>query len=192
MVRNPLIGAGVVALALVATACSSSPAKSSTGSGSSGTQAANGGSTPAQATSGFVQGILSPRRVPACDYVVPNQKLQCQAAMAGFHITGSGVSTGNTFVNGDQALVSLLARRLCTSALTQNGRSCKSNSDPNAGLPRTATGFPAAYAATFVAGRTALTAIPCLKVGGRWYVNLVAPTPGADASGASGSTSSSA
>jgi hypothetical protein len=113
--------------------------------------------------------------------------------MSAIRISGVGVSTGNTFLHGDEALVSLLARRLCVSALVQHGRSCKSNSDPNAGLPKTAAGFAAAYAATFVAGRTSLTAIPCLRVGGRWYVNLVGPSAsqGSGSTGASGTTPSS-
>lgn len=212
MRRNTLTMAAAIAITLVASACSSGTGTGTTGTtGGSGStssgppttattsQQGGGTRTPAEAANGFVQGFLSTPAVlptaeaPGCNFVVPSQRLQCQGAVAAVRLSGTGVSIGHTFTDGNRALVVLLARQLCVSALTQTGKSCHSNSNPNAGLPTSPEGFNAAYAGTLSNTKKGITTIPCIEYSGRWYVNLLAAgSPGSSGpSGSSGGTATS-
>lgn len=157
----------------MAAGCSSSPASpTNTGDSTPAILPSGGDGSPGAAAAGFITGVLGVDRALACDYVLPSQKAACSGAVAAVHITAQHTSLGNTDQVGDKALVVLLATKLCVSALIQHGSSCKSNADPNKGLPTSATGFAAAYAASLAAGKSTLSTIPCIEYHGKWYVNL--------------------
>lgn len=164
----------VVALAILAAACSSSPAATHTTTGSTGIPAppTGGHASPSEAATGFIVAVLSTHRANACDYVVPSQLSSCEPAIAAIHVTADRYSLGDTSTDGDQALVVLLATNLCIEAVILHGKSCHSNTDPERGLPASKASFAAAYRASLDSTKTGLSTIPCQLVAGKWYVEL--------------------
>jgi hypothetical protein len=80
---------------------------------------------------------------------------------------------GNTFTDGNQALVVLVAKQLClTVKVTTTTTTCLSNDNPSEDLPTSDSGFQSALQIAFNSSTAALTA--CVQVAGEWYVELTA------------------
>jgi hypothetical protein len=167
------------ALVFGAAACSSSP--------SSNTPAAGHGS-PAAAVVGFLQGLANNNVASACSYAAPNEQSQCNAGFAkGVSVTQSGFGTGNTFTDGNQALVVLVASSYCIGAgSAPTTTTCFSNSDPNKDLPSSAAGFQSALNVAFGSSVSPLAA--AVQVNGQWYAEFAAGGGGAGTTGATGVT----
>jgi hypothetical protein len=130
-----------------------------------------GHATPQAAVTGFMQGLSQGAR-GACFYVAPDDLLSCaQAFTSSVSFSFSDLRIGEITERGSQALVSVLGG-FC--AKVNGTTTCSTNKNVEAGQPRgqSASAFDAAYDPT-----SALTlgkrAIPCEKVDGLWYVDLV-------------------
>jgi collagen type VII alpha len=157
--RRPGRAAAVAlgAVALVATAC-----------GGGGLPAGGTGS-PSAAASGFVQGLESHNPTTACSFVAPDQQSTCRAGLGSSVASFTGVGIGNTFTDGNQALVALTATKACVGA-SPSSTVCNSNSNANQGLPSSDSGFASAYQAAL--GSSTQLTLACERVSGQWYVDL--------------------
>ena len=154
----------LLAAALVLGACSTST--SPPGAALSGVGPSHG--SPGAAFAGWVDAVVKGQLAKACSYVPPDQQTACPGDMARQHTTvqGGPVRLGRTDINGDRALIVPLGT-VCI-----NG-GCRTNTDPNLGIPHDASGFEAAYQTAL---RTTILTTPCLRIGGLWFVDLGAQT----------------
>jgi hypothetical protein len=119
---------------------------------------------------GFLRGLSTGAR-GACTYVAPQELVPCAAAFpatTAFTITNLGI--GKTALRGSQAVVTITGK-FCT---TQGGSTtCATNAGVTTGQPRGsgAAAFTAAYHPSKPES-IGQRAIPCLNVGGQWYVDL--------------------
>jgi hypothetical protein len=146
-----------------------------------GLQANGGTGSPAAAATGFLENFAV-GSIFACDYAAPTDLEQCPKLVETVRFAGrpSGMTygLGNTATVGNEALVAMTTNYGCFSVyLVPPGssaprRSCFSNGDQNLGLPKSVAGFAAAYAASdgWPFGKD--KAIPCVKMNGRWYVDV--------------------
>jgi len=149
---------------LVLAACST--ASSPPGAALSGV--GPGHASPGAAFAGWVDAVVKGQLAKACGYVPPDQQAACPGDMAQQHTTvqGAAVRLGKTDIKGDRALIVPLGT-VCI-----NG-GCRTNTDPNLGIPPDASGFEAAYQTAL---RTNILTTPCLRISGLWYVDLGAQT----------------
>jgi hypothetical protein len=175
MQRAP-IALAAAALAVAAAACGSS----SSGGGSS----TSGASSPADAITSFVQGFEN-GATTGCNFAAPNQQSECKSVAPS--ITASGFSVGNTFTDGDQAIVVLLASKFCSGTGSSTTTTvCYSNSDSSKGLPSSDADFASALSALF--GDSTSPDAACVQVDGSWYVELAPGGGAASSTGATGAT----
>jgi hypothetical protein len=144
----------VVVLAVVAMglgACSSSGGDSSKDTGAEDTVA------------NFVNGLEKHDTTVACASYQKNVRKQCVENLPK-DATVEGFKVGNSMVDGNKALVVILADKLCL------GGDCLTNHDPNKGLPSSTDGFAKAYKAAQKGGSTD-PRVPLVKVGDTWYID---------------------
>ena len=166
------------ALALGAAACG----------GSSAGLPAPGHGSPAAAVSGFIQGLQHGDAATACSYAAPNEQSACNSQFNGnFKVTESGLGVGNTFTDGNQAVVVLEANNFCFGAGSAPTTTvCFSNSDPNKELPTSNAQFATALGQAFNGAANPLAA--AVDVNGSWYAELAAGGAAAGATGTTGAT----
>ncbi len=153
------LGAGailVVVLAVSVGACGGASHASSTRS------FVPGQDSPEAAVAGFMTSIAKNEGSQACAYALPAQVSVCTQFVTTTAVSVAQWSFGNSFVYGDQALVTLVADKFCA------GGSCMSNSDPNKGLPHAQNDFPAAFGQA--QGNSSSPAVPCVRINGQWYL----------------------
>lgn len=136
------------------------------------TGTAVGKSTPQEVVAGFlnatnVESVALGSGFPtSCGYVVPSDQAACPSFLGQATLTGTPpVSIGNIATNGTQAIVAIVGS-LCADF------TCSLNTNPNQGLPASPAGFAAAYQAALQGIGNGYAALPCVLVGGSWYVNL--------------------
>jgi len=78
----------------------------------------------------------------------------------------AGFKVGHSIREGDRALVTIIADKLCAVA----EQKCVSNHDPNSDLPTTSSGFDKAFKTAAKGGDS--NAFPCIRIGGKWYVQI--------------------
>jgi hypothetical protein len=163
-----------------------------TGGAASSSLPAEGTGSPAAAVSGFIQNEAGGNSSSACDYVAPSEQSKCNSAFSEAHVTVtiSNPGIGQTFTDGNQALVVFTTTNGCASTSVSGATptsTCFSNSSPSAGLPSSDAGFGAALQAALSASDS--TVVPCVDIGGLWYVELAAG--GTGTTGSSGTTGNS-
>jgi hypothetical protein len=132
---------------------------------------APGHQSPQAATVGFIRGLAAGAK-DACVYVAPQNLVPCASAFPAsttFSIANLGI--GATTTRGTQAVVTVTGK-FCT---TQTGQTtCATNINQTTGQPRgnTAAAFATAYHPA-VQESIGHRAIPCLSIGGQWYVDLL-------------------
>jgi hypothetical protein len=132
-----------------------------------------GHQAPANAVSGLVQHLMAGGNpVTTCSYVEPNEEGNCLITMSNASAGGSGTwRLGHSVVSGNEAIVAIELDNVCFS-------SCSSNVNPDAGLPRPGRPFGTAFLRT-QDGMTntdgKVYAFGCVRIGGRWYVELGVP-----------------
>ena len=133
----------------------------------SGPVPAPGHQAPVNAVSGFVQHLLAGGNpLTTCSYVDPGEEGNCLDTVA--NATGGGSGTwrpGHSVVSGDEAIVAIELAKVCFS-------SCSTNVNPDAGLPRQGQSFSAAFQRTQGATGGKDYAAGCVRIKGRWYVEL--------------------
>ena len=125
---------------------------------------------PANAVSGFVQHLMAGSNpVTTCGYVDPREEGNCFGAFGTSH-GGTGTwRPGHSVVFGNEAIVAVELDNVCFS-------SCSTNVNPDAGLPRHGLPFGTAFQRTQGDGPSGRDyAFGCVRVGGRWYVELGLP-----------------
>jgi hypothetical protein len=130
-----------------------------------------GHQAPANAVSGFVQHLMSGANpVTTCSYVDPREEGNCFSAVGGASKGGTGTwRPGHSVVFGNEAIVAIELGNVCFS-------SCSTNVNPDAGLPRHGLSFGTAFQHTQGDGPAGRDyAFGCVRVGGRWYVELGLP-----------------
>ena len=133
-----------------------------------------GNDSPADAVDGFYQGELagnwsgSPTSV--CSFVSPVTQVDCVAGTAGQGEATGQVVVGQAEISGDEALVPV------TGNICAPSSPCVTNDDASLGMPLSPEQFPAAYKRAVANGGsssvTAMSPMPCIEVGGIWYVNF--------------------
>lgn len=149
-------GAGVAILAttMTATGC---------GAHSPGRKPPPGLQAPANAMAGFVGNMLANRPEAACRYAVPSQFSLCTLALTAEGRASGGWTIGDTATAGSRAVVDVEYANACMVG------TCLSNSNPAAGMPGSGLSFGAAFKqARQAQGFT----LPCVRIGGNWYVDL--------------------
>lgn len=154
-----------------------------------------GSSSPDGVVNGFVSSMMKGNLPSICKYALPSEQCACKAtvsqtgtAMGVIHVTGH-IGVSQTQVQGNQALVSVVGR-ICTSISgpMSPGRHCSGNSNPSAGMPKSSSGFQAAFTAAVNSASggsgNGNFVIPCVKNGGHWYIDFGSSFSGP--SGASG------
>lgn len=129
---------------------------------------APGHGSPAAAYAGFLDAAVAGQIATECTYALPSQQPNCPSVMGGSVTTipDGPIHIGTVDVVGTQALV------VPVGTVCQDGN-CLPNSDPNAGIPASSAGFPAAYEQ---ATQTETDpAAGCDLVGGQWYLDLGGP-----------------
>lgn len=130
-----------------------------------------GNNSPEAAVDGAISNILGDDLAGSCQYLAPAFQSDCQSAAGSpDSVTGAFSITGED-ISVNEALVSLTGNEC------QNG-SCVTNSDPDSGMPPGAGSFADAYAAAAAAvspsnpNPSPLSPVPCIEIGGKWYVNV--------------------
>lgn len=171
--------AAVAGLALLLASCSSS--------GGTSPSASHG--SPAGAISGYLLALSNSHNSSACGWVAPNEQSACQSLIADISVHQSGFTIGNTYTDGNQALVAVIANNFCiTESSTTTSEACHSNSDKSAGLPSSNAGFASAYSDSF--SNNASPDAAAVEVDGQWYAAL-GPDAGGSTTGTTGTTGSS-
>jgi hypothetical protein len=128
-----------------------------------------GHQAPVNAISGLLQHLLAGGDpFTTCSYVDHNEEGNCLDTVSNYTSGGSGTwRPGHSVVSGNDAIVALELDNVCFS-------SCSTNLNPNAGLPRHGQSFGAAFQrAQYGTGKD--YAFDCVRVDGRWYVQLGIP-----------------
>ncbi len=161
-------GGIVVALLGLATLASCS----SGGGGVLSGGATPGHDSPKAAVAGFLSGVTSGGS-GLCPYVDPSDQSDCTSELGEVHTSLTGAYTiANDAIQGDEALVAVTGS-VCISfsAGTTATSTCGHNSDSSAGLPTSTGGFQQAYESAVEASGDNDSTIPCIEVGGSWYVS---------------------
>jgi hypothetical protein len=155
---------GLVLTALVVAGCGSSIHLAGSVPPPPGHQA------PANAVSGLVKHLLAGGNpVTACSYVDPNEEGNCLITVSNATAGGSGTwRLGHSVESGNKAIVAFELDNVCFS-------SCSTNVNPDAGLPRQGQSFGAAFQRTQGVTGGKDYAFGCVRIGGRWYVELGVP-----------------
>jgi hypothetical protein len=126
-----------------------------------------GHQAPVNAVSGLVQHLLAgDNPLITCGYVWHGEERNCLNTVG--NATGGGSGTwrpGHSVVSGDKAVVTVELASVCFS-------SCSTNLNPEAGQPRPGQSFAAAFDRTQDSTGGKDYAFGCVRVGGRWYVQL--------------------
>jgi hypothetical protein len=128
-----------------------------------------GHQAPVNAVSGLVQHLLAGGNpLTTCSYVDHDEEGNCLDTVGNDSNGGSGTwRPGHSVVSGNEAIVAIELANVCFS-------SCSTNLNPNAGLPRHGQSFGAAFQrAQYGTGKD--YAFDCVRVDGRWYVQLGIP-----------------
>jgi hypothetical protein len=144
---------------------------------SSGGGLVSGGATPGHgspkdAAAGFLSGLAA-GGTGLCPYVDPSDQSDCNSELSQVHTSLTGSYTiANDVIQGDEALVAVTGH-VCInfSAGTTATSTCGQNSDPNQGFPTSSGGFQEAYEAAVQGSGNNNSTIPCIEVGGSWYVS---------------------
>ncbi len=135
-----------------------------------------GNCTPEQAADGYFQSQLAGNWTQTCAYVVPSGQGACQQAASSADIgplTGN-LAVGAEMIQGAEAIVGA-AGSLCSS-------SCDYSTPANIDFPSGyGSAFTTAYAqtiSTMTSPGSNFSPLPCLEVGGLWYVNIPGPLGG--------------
>jgi hypothetical protein len=128
-----------------------------------------GHQAPGNAVSGLVQHLMAGGRpFTTCSYVEPDEEGNCLDTV-GNDSGGSGTwRLGHSVVSGNEAIVAVELANVCFS-------SCSTNVNPGAGLPRQGQSFGAAFQRTQDGTGGKDYAFGCVRIGGRWYVELGLP-----------------
>ena len=132
--------------------------------------------------------------VPAfCKDVDPSSQSVCNKEFTQLKLgkgTGS-FSAANYVVSGNEALVAVVGKG-CGKIFDSSGNSCQSNSDVNSGLPTAQESFQTAWnKIVHNQGSSSFASIPCIKVNGKWYVDLGATIGNSGNSGTTTTTGNS-
>ena len=161
-------GSWVIAVVVVSLAGCSAAASSSSGVTSPGPAASAtavvvpGHDTPEQAADGLIQAEQAGNQRLLCSYAAPSQQAYCRSLQI-FSLKGH-VSVVGALTSGDRALVEI------TGDTCWPGGGCQTNADPSLGMPTASLTFTQAYDKALTSGE--FSPVPCLKVNGKWYVNL--------------------
>ncbi len=109
----------------------------------------------------------------ACSYSLPGYRGICGMAVEGMFLLGNKVTgswtVGHVVTDGNRAIVDV-EYDACL------GSDCVTNNDPNAGLPGSGTSFSTAFRQNLANFNYATD---CVRLHGRWYVDVVSgPPPG--------------
>src|SRR5438094_1495968 len=88
-----------------------------------GGQVQPGHDSPEAAVEGAFTNLQATPSV-ACEYVVPSEQSRCRSAAAEAHVILQGFSLGHTAVEGNRALVTVMADKFCSG---RTGDQCYSN-----------------------------------------------------------------
>lgn len=125
-----------------------------------------GFATPAAAVTGFFDGLQQNNVQKACSYIAPVQQQTCaqELGQAGA-VTMTGFALGDTYTDGDRALVTAIVTEICF-----GGTDCQQNSNRRGGLPSSKSDFDAAFANA--ENSSTDPANQCVEIDGKWYVQL--------------------
>ena len=107
----------------------------------------------------------------ACSYSVPAGQAFCATAMHAIDGDGKAAGTwtvGHVATDGNRAIVDVIYENVCL------GGRCTTNNDPNAGLPGSGTSFSTAFRQIQAKFNYATD---CVRLNGRWYVDVVSGSP---------------
>jgi len=131
-----------------------------------------GHGSPEAAAAGVMTGIQRNQPSLICEYLIPADQSGCsQAVTSGTAPTTSveSWSLGKTVVDGDQAIVVVVYKKLCES------ETCFTSSNPAEGIPTSTSGFAQEYSHAVVMATSSQAnnypALPMLQVDGQWYAN---------------------
>jgi len=134
---------------------------------SSSSPAGPGYGTPQDAADGLYQAELQGDWAAACSYVTPDIQSLCQDVTSGYPAATGRVTVRGAVTNRNLALAEVTGS-IC---LASNG--CSSNFDPAAGMPGGSASFQQVYDKLVASSASILSPVPCVKIGGKWYVKVV-------------------
>lgn len=134
-----------------------------------------GGGGPSGIASQALKAITSGDYAKVCEYMPSDVQTLCTegAGSEGSVMTGT-LKTAHISENGDEALVSVTGRACVSDGL--GGKTCGTNHDPDAGLPRSQADFADAYNQSVngdsdTPNEPAFWTIALVKQNGKWYLN---------------------
>jgi hypothetical protein len=135
-------------------------------------QVAPGHGSPDAALTGLMAALSSKDPAAFCDYIFVGPAVRCKVQSSQDERThlpyGVSFKTGYVAISGTRALVGFTGK-ICSPGTTPE---CLTNTDP-AAIFSTGNTFAALWTLTVnpnFGGTSSYTLLPCVKVGGKWYV----------------------
>jgi len=132
---------------------------------------APGYQAPRNAVAGYIGNMMRHRTVAACRYSLPGNQGICLIGVQAMYLMGSKITgtwtVGRFVTDGKRAIVDV-EYQACL------GSDCITNTNPSAGLPGSGTSFSAAFQQDLANFNYATD---CVRLNGRWYVDVVSGPP---------------